>query len=188
MEMLSKLRKRTFITFCCITLMAITFMGSYLICEMQELRIKGAQNEYTFISKTIQLIVQTLVNEYFCFLAIKFCLLGMRMSKALREGENLTGPYTIFITLAILFNIHFMIDCFLYVYPYIMLYGKKEVCWPGYSDLQHALLWYQTLIDALKGFVMAAVIMSIAKATTPGELESEDSEQKSRLFSQHTIR
>lgn len=132
---LNRFKMRTKITFAFIILLSIIFVVSYLICELQEIRIFGMQNTYTLVSKTIQLVLQTPINIYFIYLFVKFALLGMRITKIMNDDVYSVPVNLICALLGFIFSLNNMVDMFLYIYPYVQLYAEKGECWPVYPTV-----------------------------------------------------
>ena len=87
--------------------------------------------------------------------------------------------------IAVIFIVHYLIDIFFYIFPYIYLYGLRRNFWDGYPLLQQFLLTYQSLTRFMKGIIMALVVIAIVKGTeiktshdTPGNhtINDEDGE------------
>ena len=97
---------------------------------MLEVRYDGAQTDFTLISKTIQMIVETPVNIYFSYLIIKFCIMSIRLHKTMDGLEKAdTTVAVIFTSVAVLFVLHYLLNIFLYAFPFVTLYFYESPYW-----------------------------------------------------------
>lgn len=70
-------RIRIYITILSLLIAIIVFVVSYFVCEILEIIEESAQTDFTLIAKTIQLIVSTPINMFFCYLVVKFYKMGI---------------------------------------------------------------------------------------------------------------
>ena len=104
----------------------IVYIVSYMICELNEVKHHGAANQFTFVSKTIQILLATPIYIFYSFLIVKFCKMSIYLYKrmsGLEEADR--AAKVILITIAVIFIIHYLMDVFYYVYPYILLNAYK---------------------------------------------------------------
>ena len=69
---------------------------------------------------------------------------------------------------------HYLTDIFMYIFPYVYLYGVGAPCWNGYPDFQQFLLAYQALSRFIKGILMALIIILIVEGA---DVPDDDSTQ-----------
>lgn len=165
---LYQLKMRIFITFTCLFIAITTYTVSYLVCELLEVKQSKIDGEYltdfTIIAKTIQLIIQTPLEIFFCYLTIKFCNMGIYLSQMI-YGLDMPDRRTkiLLYLFAVIFILHYIIEVFMYIFPYIYLYGLQTTFWEGYPSFQQFLLTYQSLTRFMKGIIMDVVIIAIVK-------------------------
>ena len=113
-------------TFTSLIIAIVVYIISYLACELYENLQSVQQNDYTLISKTIQLMVATPINIFYCILIVKFCKMAIYLQQTM-NGLERPDPFTkaVLISVALIFILHYIADIFLYTYPYIILYGYQ---------------------------------------------------------------
>ena len=72
------------------------------------------------------MIIFTPINMYFIYLVIKFCLMGLRLYGLVNDKPSSKVVKSIFIAIGSIFVMHYQIDIFLYLYPFIYRYKLVE--------------------------------------------------------------
>lgn len=63
----------------------------------------------------------------------------------------------------VIFLVHYVIDVFMYIFPYVYLYGLRKTYWDSYPFMQQFLLCFQALTRFMKGVIMALVIIAVVR-------------------------
>ena len=76
----------------------------------------------------------TPVIVYFQYLIVKFTKMGQRLFDLVNDRPATWRTELLFFTIMCIFLIHYFLDIFLYLYPFLYLYGLREECPSDYQN------------------------------------------------------
>lgn len=103
--------------------------------------------------------------------------MGVRLYNLVNQSPAGCRVKSFFKMLAMFFTVHYSLDIFLYMYPFIYLYGLELECPTQYVAIfMQVVLGYQVIAHTAKGFLMSFVIAVVVEKTSKLQKQVSDAE------------